>query len=670
MKRKIEKGLYICITSSLLLFATHVKAQHYFDYGYSKDSAVYVSASSDAYYIDFNIDVNKLVENNVYINSTYNYFSTLDLPNPQYYDFMDSIGRPMLPVRHIYLQIPEEYDETLYFSNLDFEYEYISLKYAYYPFQYMISDSIIPFHIYEPSYMHSPDWTVDNRIEVSPYLHFFQEKGFRVDIYPYSYDPITQTVRVVKRVRATIPIDFTRYPNVLTMCCGLQTYLTEAREYDNHTSPDRILVLSPKYYNNQLESYASYREAQGHSVTIRYLEDIADEHNVNVHELTSSIIREEINGMYHNYSNARFLLLVGNKSVIPYASGVYAYQNDNNPESDFEYSLAYISPDSSYINMKLAVGRWPVGWEDTTSLGKIFRNTKRFEEEIYNYYSHQQDLYVNIVTGIGNAEDRFYYGGLEQQQLLKIYNTVLYDGRQYQNCDLLPIIKDNFHYNNIWMFIYDGHGSRFGFSNPLCVENPTISYLGTKIPPLVWGFACSTNRGTFGVNWLSSTPDDLYGISGFFGSTTVSMLPYNNWLANNILMHIRYTHIGKAIVAGCQKFYKKDRINHMKRYVFMGDPTLHTFGIDSNISMCHSPQQQSSENKMQPIIELDNPYLTIASHTDTPLLYRIYDMNGKQLYEGIAVNNTICDISDLPLGIYLVVLNDGNAMYSTKILKK
>lgn len=670
MKGKFERGLYICITLSLLLFATHVKAQHYFDYGYSEDSAVYVSASSDAYYIDFNIDVNKLVENNVYINSTYNYFSTLDLPNPQYYDFMDSIGRPMLPVRHIYLQIPEEYDETLYFSNLDFEYEYVSLKNAYYPFQHVIPDSIIPFYIYEPSYLHSPDWTVDNRVEVSSYMHFFDEKGFRVDIYPYSYDPITQMIRVIKRVRATIPIDFTQYPNVLTMCCGLQTYLTEARDYVNYTSPDRILVISPEYYKNQLDRYALYREAQGHSVTIRYLEDIADEHNVNVHELTSSIIRDEINGMYHNYSNARFLLLVGNKSVIPYASGVYAYQNENNPESDFEYSLAYISPDSSHINMKLAVGRWPVGWEDTTSVGKIFRNTMNFEKYIYNYYSHQQDLYVNIVTGQNDSMNYFYNRGVNQQNLLKKYNTHLYDGRQYQNCDLLLSMQMNFHDNNQWLFIYNGHGNSFEFGSPLCINVANINYFGTKIPPVVFGFSCAANRDDFGEEWLSFAYNELSGISGFWGSTTDSESHYNNMLSNEIFTNIRFSHIGRTLVAGCQKFYKKDRINHMKRYVFMGDPALHTFGIDSNISMCHSPQQQSSEDKMQPIIELDTPYLTIASHTDTPIQYRVYDMNGKQLYEGIAVNNTICDMSDLPLGIYLVILNDGNTTYSTKILKK
>lgn len=669
MKQISNWTLRTSLLLPVLLLAICSPAQHYFDYGYSEDSAVYVSASYDTYYIDYNIDVDQLLEHTIYINSTYGSFSTLDMPNSQYYDFMDSVGHPMLPIRHIYLQVPEEYDETIFLSNLSFEYEYISLKYAYYPFQHLIPDSIIPFHIYEPSYLNSPDWTQDNRIEVSQYMHYFDEKGFRIDIHPYSYDPLTQTIRVIKRMHASIPINFNHYPNVLTMCCGLQDYLMEAREIDFHIVPDRILIISPYIYKSQLEAYSDYRYAQGHSVSIRFLEDIAEDRNMSVHELTASIIRDEINIMYHDHSNAKYLLLVGNKSVIPYASGVYAYQNMDNPESDFEYSLAYISPDSSHVNIKLAVGRWPVGWEDTTSLGKIIRNTIRFEEEIYNYHSHQEDLYANIVTGIGDYENSIYDRGYNQYKLLKDYHAVLYDGRPYQGCDLLLTAQTNFHNKNMWLFIYDGHGSDLGFGLPLCINFVNINYCLTKIPPIVFGFSCSTNRDEFGVDWISMASNGLYGISGFWGATTDSDVNMNTLLSNKIFANIRFSHIGRTLVAGCQKFYKKNRISDMKRYVFLGDPALHTFGINSSISMCHSPQQQTEEI-LQPIVEIKNQYLTISSDTDEPLHYYVYDLNGRKLYEAINVNKSICDMSDWPLGIYLVVQTDGNNIVSTKIIKK
>lgn len=656
------KKLFLFV--ALLLVATsYVSAQSYWNYGWSEDSAVHVTAINDSYYIDFMLDIDSLVE--VTHHETAGYYSTVELPKSYLYDFLDSVGRPMLPHRKIYLQVPEGYNQPISLSNVSIEYKEIDITYPYYPFQLIDSAGSNPFVVYDPSYLYIPDWTHDNRIDIIPDLFYFDEAGFCLDIYPYSYNPVTGKIRVIKHLQATIAVNLTQYQEPWLTIEG---FLNWRQSIVLPPCPERIFIISPKAYDIQLARYAQYRQMQGHTVNIRYLEDIADDYNVSVTEITSSIIIDELISFYNAYkfscAKPRFAILVGNRNVIPYSSGVYG--NSNNPESDFEYSLPYISLDSAYIRMRMAVGRWPVSRGDTTSLKNIINNILKFEETTA-IYTNLSDLGIDIVTGSGNAENRFFEGGNEQRQILKNYHTHLYDGRQYYNCDYYTTIEHNFNNDEIWMLIYNGHGNLLGFDQPLCINTSTISHLGTKFPPLVFGFACSTNKNIFGKNWLSSNPNDKFGISGFWGATTNAYLPYNNWLANQIFSHISHRHIGDALVAGCQKFNNKERFNHMKRYVFMGDPALHTFGYNPN-SFYYIQQDNRDKDLRKPLVRIENQHLTIDLLSNNMQFY-VYDIKGQLICEGNNTSNNSYDTTDWMPGIYLIVISDGEKTYTQRVKK-
>lgn len=646
-----------------LLMAMSLSAQHFFEYGMSIDSAVVITATANSYKIEFTLEMDSLQEVFHYENA--GNFSTLELPKPYMYSYLDSIGRPMLPHRKIYLQVPENFDDYIYLTDVEFEYEYFDIKYPYYPFQMLDSANLIPFVVNETAYLNAPNWTNDNRIDISPYIDFFDEKGFCVDIYPYSYNPLTQRIRVIKRMRANIPINFPNNPNVLTMCCGLNNYLDIIHSNEYHYSPGNILIVTPKNFVNtqSLTDYIARRVAQGHSVTTLILEDIADQRNISISELTASVIKSEIQSVYMN-SSKKYLILIGNKEVIPYASGIY--QDGNNPESDFDYAIKYMPSDSSRISIKMIVGRWPVGWEDTTALRNIINNIVDFEE-LTAAITDRANLPVNIVSGNGNNQDKIYEGALACTQLLQPFNEKLYDGRTYSNCALFSTIKSNID-NGLWSLVYRGHGSQSGMASPLCIYNYLLPIIYAKIPPMVFSFACCTNSGSFGSLWVRNRPNSYGGASAFFGSTTVSYTYQNNEYSAALFGNFKFAHLGDAIAAGSQKFYTKNKINDMKRYVFLGDPAMHVFGESLDQHNCYAPKSDSHEENNY--IKWEEEKISIIKSDTTDKQVYVYTADGRLMLKTRTFDGNTYDTTQWPSGVYLIIISDGINVSSQKYLKK
>ena len=645
------KKLFLLAALSFVA-VSYASAQYYFDFGYSEDSVVNVSATETDYIIEFELNMDSLHE--VIHSTPLGNFSTLDLPKPYLYDYKDSVGRPMLPVRQVNLEVPEDFDMELSFSTISFMYEYIDLEKPYFPYQNFSEDTIIPFQYNESAYLTQPDWTLDNTITISPYFHFFSEKGVSIEIYPYSYDPINNRVRVIRKMQAKIPLVGNQPGNYHDMTTlhifDWNEFYKNMRDSIGHgwISREHILIITPEEFLTDLEDYISYREERNFYVHTYTLEDIASNNNVPVEYLTSSMIISELEHIYDSFTRKpKYLILVGNPDVIPYASGYPG--NENEPASDFEYSLPFYF---SCLTMKLAVGRWPVDRHNTGQLSNIIENIKQFEKNTAQY-THKYNMRVDVASGSGNHEDDFYDAAYNIQSSLHDYMTFLYDGRSKTQCEIYDFVKWDLQHT-LWMLIYRGHGSQHGFDNSLCITdvagNHHISDLRYYIPPMVFAFACSTNQSNFGKNWLEycELADEHYGAASFFGSTSVSYSYYNNHYSQRIFSNFTHAHLGDILVCATQKYFCMApwRLTHMKRYVLMGDPTLYTKGYHRT-----QPLEVINYQEKESIEETDANYKIDESSTNNII---VYSSSGQVILR----TRSSDDIMNLPTGIYFVEENE------------
>lgn len=672
----MKKKLFLLAALSFVA-VSYASAQCYFDFGYSEDSVVNVSATATEYVIDFELNIDSLQE--VIHSTPMQDFSTLDLPKPYFFDYKDSVGKPMLPIRQINLEVPEDLDIDLSFSNLSFTYDYIDLKKPYYPYQEIRIDTINAFAYNADAYLNAPNWTLDNEVKISPYFHFFDEKGFRVEIHPYSYDPLNNRVRVIHKMQATIPLtsDNPGNHNDLTTLHIFDwiKYLNNLRDSiiisggSNNHAP--ILIVTPQFYLDTLETYYKpYRAEQHHIVNFLLLEDIAEDNHVLTSCITPEMIIHAIQDAYDNsYTKPKYLLLIGNSSVIPYASGSGCYLS---PYTDYEYSLATHS--CGTLTMPLAVGRWPIGWENVQELMNIMRNMMRFEH-IAKKFSPKSTLPVDVISGIGSYENTFFNCAIDNYSFLyKKYHVNIYDGRLcgvIDNCFFLNygIIESDFN-NKLWMLIYQGHGSSSGLGKPLCIYNNTYENFESKMPTMIFAYTCLTNYSTFGSNWLKYFVENnfskKYGAAAYFGATTTTNTISDGIYSDRICENFGFKHLGENLVAANQDYHNITvwRKNEIRRYVLLGDPATHIFGSSAKSALLsHVPSRVKIENDTSDGIQAKND---LKFQEGTDFIEFIYNANG-QLVRKVLIHKDKIDISDLPSGIYFVVTYNGTDIQTRKI---
>lgn len=680
MRKITFRHFRVSILVALSLLAMPSYAQYYFDFGYSEDSVVYVDATATEYTIDFQLNMDSLQE--VFHSASFSIgnFSTLDLPKPYYFDYMDSVGCPMLPVRRIYLEVPEGFDMELSFSYLSITYDYVDLQKPYLPFQNTRKDTINDFMYNHDAYSSSPDWTIDNLVTISPYFHYFDEKGFFMEIHPYSYDPLNDRVRVIKKMQAKIPLvegHPGNYNDLTTLrIFDWHTYVKELRDSIGHhqESPERILIVTPEEYLDELEDYITYRQHQHFYVSTLTLEQIASTYSLSVNELTSPYIIAAINGKYLTSSpKPKYLILVGDTTVIPYSAGVSG--NSSNPATDYYYAL--VNPTSCTLTMLMAVGRWPVGSNHGDQVTTIIKNIKEFESDVADF-PHKSDMPVDMVSGSGAYELTMYLDLKYTYRSIKsTYHTTFYDGRDYHDCDLYSTIRGDL-VDDLWMLIYSGHANSSGLGEPLCYYENIIKNLKHTLRPMVFAFACKTNSGTFGTKWILHPlqySDSLhcqnsdYGCVSFFGSTTNSTIPEDRFYTKSIFTNFNYARLGKALVAGAQKYYPTGAENQIKRYVFLGDPALCYHGYPRSTPL-ESPQHEPNSQYDGPQISINQQQieLHINEQNESQTHISVYDVTGKLHYKADDAEHTKINMEFWPAGVYIVRISGRESSYMYKII--
>lgn len=286
-----------------------------------------------------------------------------------------------------------------------------------------------------------------------------------------------------------------------------------------------------------------------------------------------------------------------------------------------------------------------------------------------------------LLSGSGDGDTDFYYSMLVMENELNkngLYSTKEYVGKGYENNS--PIIrqtlKNNLN-NNLWMFIYRGHGLTNELCEPLSLKSDEISdFPYNSIPPITFSFACWTNNMTdttcFGDMWLC-TGKDVGGVV-HFGASVPSGHLENNVLSKNVMKRFDSEHnytIGSLIDKGKAAYYAtvmndqdlftKER--HVKMYNLFGDPSIRVRGNKSAKSYLKGQSKAPVKNEdmsdynNKHIIDVNGNALSINNIEEIKSLY-IYDISGRLVVADNYLPSSYSSNISLENGVYIVVIKN------------
>ena len=482
-------------------------------------------------------------------------------------------------------------------------------------------------------------------IVVSNIYRMFGTMGVTVSIFPFSYYPDQYTMDILRDAKFYIEFDgedLCAKLDQLEADDSFEAYATKVY-YDNFNEKnivnnsgkngDYLIVAAHRDMEKILQPYVNYKRAQQYETKVVYLDEqgyMGDPFSVLSAIYTGSMYFEK---------RPDFVLLVGSISDIPASLGG---DDMGNPYRDDDYHPM--------------IGRWVVDNEDGNYDKLRALITKTIETEI-GYVNREIDAVLFSGTDNRKRVSKKFY-----RNIRKIKNRYLepmgiscrlYDGRNYEGTGHWSEIESELN-ETPRFFVYRGHGNFYQIADPynLCVFH--LEDLQNTTPaPIGFGFACALNsywiNQNFGASWVAAN----HGGVAFYGATVDSNRDANNRLAKRMFRELKRTtkKIGNFplslwLYIGEQSYYygfcSATRKNQIEKYVLMGDPTLHVYGMDNagnlgTLSRVYKPSVKTPIPNNAP----DSKYIKIE----------VYDVSGNLLQ----INPTIATvIEQLPTGVYIL----------------
>lgn len=628
------------------------------------------------------------------------------LSEPVYFDSFGTFeieGVPELPVYRINLPIPDGVD-SVWLENINITYNEPVACGKLYPYQNVPESGDYTFTVDSKYYTYSGYDYFGDAVTVSEPYMYHGVRGVTVYIMPVQNNPAQSTVRTIKDVTFDVmvpgmsrimekpaksgglipPTDLTDSEAIL----GPNWWATNPSVNPPVYSDPIIWFLTTRRYAQKLDYYVKYKKHLGFDTKVFLIEDIGN---------TSTAIRDFLRTQYNTYTlKPKYLLIVGSPADIQYSAGVK--ENIDNPPTDIYYSClekASISEES--LTPEFALGRWPV--RSVEDLQNIINKSIKYEATVSGF--DIDDLNIMLLSGTGDY-DYIFIKNVKNLQNILMNNGLkigtVYDGRGCSSSDIQTTFKSNIQ-NNMWMFVYQGHGGYNIIGSPLNLQFEGIFNYDNKfflqcifkpIPPISLSFACLTNDNVknsshsgfccIGERWLCEK-DNVGGVI-HFGASTISYINSNQSLSKKIIQQFNdknnYT-IGSIIDHGEMEYCQYNTIsqkNQIKKYNLFGDPSLRVRG--NRLAWSYSNRQsktpkfhgQSSENDKNYNFDIKGNTISI-NHTDKISSVFIYDIWGRIIVAEnyLSLGNT----SDFTLenGIYMVVIKtESGDIYTEKFIVK
>jgi hypothetical protein len=475
-----------------------------------------------------------------------------------------SSGIPALPILSFNLAIPEYIDQPSY-QMLPGVTEAFTPEYKIYPFQEPwskdkpISDR--PFNINRQYY--------NTRGETVPFVTLSESfvlggvKGIRINLQPFSYNPLENRLEAVKE--ASVKIIVPSGENLDAKRSSFyNSYLQEMFiNYDitSGTKGMNYLIITAPEYEAGLAPFISHKSSFGFTV---------DVFNTSVTGTTTTAIKTFIQQRYGNpLTKPEFILLVGDVDKIPAWTGTGL----GTPKTD----LNYVCLEGTDYYADAFIGRFSV--TTPQELQNAINKTLYTENHIAtiakkNVFMASTDNHA-ITEGTHNYVINNYFQPNNYTNL-KLY-TYTYGATTAQ---LIAALNDN------QMFaIYSGHGSTTSWADGPVLSQSQVRALTNTVFPFVYSFACITGdyaySECFGETWLRTTT----GGTSFYGSSVNSY-----WDEDDVLEKVLIKSMFVDGITKVTPMFDKAKIyfvNHygsitpmvlryLEMYNLMGDPSLET----------------------------------------------------------------------------------------------
>ena len=503
-------------------------------------------------------------------------FSYIEMDDDEY-GIVDSVGFPLLPQLSIYINIPQN-TTNFAVSLQNPQYQTIRIKRSILPAQEDIrKDSAVFNFSMDTAFYTSTNSFVGLNACILEEFWAFGEKGVTLSILPFTYNPSTGSVVVLKSAIVSISysldsLDFSKRNDSL---CNpvVEDYLEHLFiNYEASRStrywPLNFLIITAPEFESTIGYFANYKRNLGYDVSVV---------TTNLTGTNPISIKLYLQALYNSLiTRPTYVLLVGDADKIPVSFGDNV-NTINKPITDYDYTLLQ---GNDWIS-DVFLGRWPVS--DVQELKNIINKTIFMEMNLSNTSKK-----ATFIAGQGSIVMQPQFEAGHNYVVKKTFQPIGYQCKKlYQPSD--PQVEQNLS-NNPRYFIYSGHGSIWDWDNYTFTLNDSTLYHATNILfPFTFAFACKTGyfRYEYSIcrHWI---------VHQNIGAVTYLGSSVSSWYLTDVVLEKKifgnsYSDnyaIASVINNGKNKYriyYWGGNVFFVKRYLraynLLGDPSICANGI-------------------------------------------------------------------------------------------
>lgn len=524
-----------------------------------------------------NVEVGSYVKNDVSINGKTYYSITNDEGNLIY-----EKGYPDLPKITKSIAIPN--NRGVKVSVVSFKLQDYKMEVA--PSKGILDRTVNPNNVpYEFAKVYSADEFYPKSYYSlgEPYL-LHNQRGITIDFYPFVYNPITHTLRVVSsmvikvefegqdtRNSTSKPKDNNRYFDAIYKEHFINS--SALKENRHNYGNEKMLIISKKDFMDEMQPFVEHKKRIGLKTEMVAVEDIGN---------NSDKIKEFIKSKYEADNQLTFVLLVGDYKQVttPFAGG---------GGSDPSYSL--ISGNDNYPDVM--IGRFSAETEQEVT--NMVNKTIKYETAKKNKETwFKKGLGIASNDGNGNGDDNEYdWEHLRKirKELLKWkYTSIaeLYDGSHGEedapgnpNPQMVAKVVND----GVSIINYTGHGSETSWVTTGFSNSGVKALTNANKLPFIFSVACVNGNFTsytcFAEVWLRANKNnEPTGAIGFYGSSI-----NQSWQPpmeaqdkfNELFYTEKFTTFGQLCFKGsCSMIdqYKSGGVAMFKTWIYFGDPSV------------------------------------------------------------------------------------------------
>ena len=416
-----------------------------------------------------------------------------------------SAGNPSVPKVAVSIQIPDAAAMEYEIVSYEFEdIENILLAPSKGSLSRTIDPSTVPF-TYGASYSEDAFYPATMAQLNEPYI-IRDTRGLAAWIYPFSYNPVTQTLRVYTEVVVKVKSSDAKATNILqesqkpkssdplfAELCRRHFINGNTAKYTTLEEPGKMLIISYSDFTGYMQPLAEWRNKTGHQTEIVDVATIGG---------SSSAIKDYI-ADYYNLQGLTYVLLVGDNDQIP--------TSYSNGDSDNDY--AYITGSDHYP--EIFIGRFSA--ENTDHVMTMVTRTIDYEKTPYTGSDwHSHNIGIGSSQGPGDDNEYDYEHIRNIQQVLEGFTyTVseeIFDGSQGGDDEpgnpTPATVKTDIE-NGASLINYVGHGSTTSWSTSGFSNSDVNNLTNNDLLPFIFSVACVNGNFTgttcFAEAWIRAT---------------------------------------------------------------------------------------------------------------------------------------------------------------------